>query len=44
MNGDFLIECIMWPIIIGANIAAYYYDLVYHNKHHEPKGDEEELF
>lgn len=44
MSGDFLIEFILWPIIIGANIWAYYYDLIYHNEHHKQKdGDEGEI-
>ena len=41
---DKLIEYVMWPIVIGANIAAYYYDLYYNNEHHKQKRDGEELF
>lgn len=41
---DELIEYVMWPVVIIANVAAYYYDLYYNNEHHELKEGKEELF
>ena len=41
---DNLIEFVMWPIIIGANVLAYYYDLYYNDEHHQlEEGDEDHL-
>ena len=41
MSTDFWIDCVMWPIVIGANILAYYYDLYYHDEHHQLKNTED---
>lgn len=40
MSGDFWIECVMWPVVIGANILAYYFDYYNHQKTQDDNGED----